>query len=77
MFTLDCAPGDAEALLKSRYDLGRRLACAVDGELVGSTRVRLKLSRFQRLAGLLADDGTAAEPLLLVPVGAADSGLYY
>ncbi|MDI6857198.1 MAG: LysM peptidoglycan-binding domain-containing protein [Dehalococcoidia bacterium] len=76
-FTLDCPPGDGEALLRTRYDLGRRLACAIDGELVGSTRVRLKLSRFQRLAGLLADDGTAAEPLLLVPIGAADSGLYY
>lgn len=76
-FTLDCAPGDADALLRTRYDLGRRLACAVDGELVRSTRVRLKLSRFQRLAGLLADDGTAAERALLVPVGAADSGLFY
>ncbi len=76
-FTLDCAPGDAEALIHSRYDLGRRLACAVDGEVVGSTRVRLKLSRFQRLAGLLLGEGTAREGLLLVPVGAADSGLYY
>jgi DNA-binding SARP family transcriptional activator len=76
-FTLDCAPGDAEALLRTRYDLGRRLACAVDGKLVGPTRVRLKLSRFQRLAGLLADDGTVAGPLLLVPAGASESGLYY
>ncbi len=76
-FTLDCAPGDAEAVLRSRYDLGRRLACAVDGELASSTRVRLKLSRFQRLAGLLVDDGTVAERLLLMPVGASERGLYY
>jgi nucleoid-associated protein YgaU/DNA-binding SARP family transcriptional activator len=76
-FTLDCAPGDGEALIRNRYDLGRRLACAVDGELVGSTRVRLKLSRFQRLAGLLADDGTVVGRPLLVPVGASESGLYY
>ena len=76
-FTLDCAPGDAEAVVRARYDLGRRLACAVDGEVVGSTRVRLKLSRFQRLAGLLMDDDAVREPLLLVPVGAADNAVYY
>ena len=76
-FTLDCAPGDAEAVMRARYDLGRRLACAVDGEVVGSTRIRLKLSRFQRLAGLLLSDDALREPLLLVPVGAADNGVHY
>ncbi|MDI6872308.1 MAG: LysM peptidoglycan-binding domain-containing protein [Bacillota bacterium] len=76
-FTLDCAPGDAEAIVRARYDLGRRLACAVGGEVVGSTRVRLKLSRFQRLAGLLVDDDLALHPLLLVPVGAADNAVHY
>ncbi|MDO8613908.1 MAG: LysM peptidoglycan-binding domain-containing protein, partial [Dehalococcoidia bacterium] len=76
-FALECAPGDAEAVVRSRYDLGRRLACAVDGEVASSTRIRLKLSRFQRLAGLLVDEGTGEEPLLLVPVGAAENGVYY
>lgn len=76
-FTLDCAPGDVEAVVRARYDLGRRLACAVDAEVVGSTRVRLKLSRFQRLAGLLIDDGAAGQTLLMVPVGAADNSVYY
>ncbi|MCJ7490695.1 MAG: hypothetical protein MUP15_00810, partial [Dehalococcoidia bacterium] len=76
-FALDCAPGDTEAVLRARYDLGRRLVCAVDAEVVGSTRIRLKLSRFQRLAGLLVGDDTLLEPLLLVPVGAADGGVHY
>ena len=76
-FALDCAPGDAEAVVRARYDLGRRLACAVDAEVVGSTRIRLKLSRFQRLAGLLVGDDTLLAPLLLVPVGAADGGVHY
>jgi len=76
-FTLDCAPGEAEAVMRARYDLGRRLACAVDGEVVGPTRVCLKLSRFQRLAGLLLSDDASRGPLLLVPVGAADNGVHY
>lgn len=76
-FSLDCAPGDAEAAVRSRYNLGRRLACAVDGEVLNSTRIRLKLSRFQRLAGLLMDGGAAGSALLLVPVGAAESGVHY
>ena len=52
-FTMDCAPGDADALAGSRFNVGRRLACAVDAEIVSRTRVQLKLSRFQRLAGML------------------------
>jgi len=76
-FTLDCAPGDADAIVRCRYDLGRRLACAIDGEMVGPTRARLKLSRFQRLAGLLVGDDSGRTPLLIVPVGSADNAVYY
>ncbi len=76
-FTLDCPPGDAEALVESRYTLGRQLGCAVDGELLGATAVRLKLSRMNQLAAaLLGDTGDGDQPLL-VPVGASDSGIHY
>ncbi|MCL4239739.1 MAG: LysM peptidoglycan-binding domain-containing protein [Dehalococcoidia bacterium] len=76
-FTLDCPPGDAEALVESRYALGRQLGCAVDGELLGATAVRLKLSRMNQLAAaLLGDTGDSHQPLL-VPVGASDSGIHY
>ncbi len=76
-FTIDCAPGDAEALANSRFNVGRRLACAVDAENIGRTRMRLKLSRFQRLAGMLLDQTGAAPIVLLVPVGASDTGIHY
>jgi DNA-binding SARP family transcriptional activator len=76
-FTLECAPGDADAAVRSRYDLGRRLACAIDGEVVSQTRIRLKLSRFQRLAGLMISERTFWLRLLLVPVGATDRSVYY
>ncbi|MPZ49737.1 MAG: LysM peptidoglycan-binding domain-containing protein [Dehalococcoidia bacterium] len=76
-FLLDCMPGDAEALVRARYDLGRRLACGVDGEVESPTRVRLKLSRFQRLAGLLVVGASFENPLLLVPVGATEGGVHY
>jgi DNA-binding SARP family transcriptional activator len=76
-FTLECAPGDAEPVVAARYELGRRLACGVDGAVARPTRIRLKLSRFQRLAGLLVDETADEEPLLLVPAGAADNGVYY
>ncbi len=76
-FTLDCPPGDAEALVESRYEVGRQLGCAVDGELLGATTVRLKLSRMNQLAAaLLGDTGDGDQPLL-VPVGASDSGIHY
>jgi DNA-binding SARP family transcriptional activator len=76
-FTLDCPPGDAEALVESRYALGRQLGCAVDGEFLGATTVRLKLSRMNQLAAaLLGDTGDSHQPLL-VPVGASDSGIHY
>lgn len=76
-FTIECPPGDADALVESRYTLGRQLSCAVDGTVVGSTTVRLKLSRMNQLAAaLLADTGDDSQPLL-VPVGASDSGIYY
>lgn len=76
-FTLDCAPGDADALVRSRFDIGRRLACAADAEGVSSTRVQLKLSRFQRLAGMLLDRAISPPVVLLVPVGAAQNGIHY
>lgn len=75
--TIECPPGDADALVESRYSLGRQLGCAVDGTVVGPTTVRLKLSRMNQLAAaLLADAGDDSQPLL-VPVGASDSGIYY
>jgi DNA-binding SARP family transcriptional activator/LysM repeat protein len=76
-FTLDCAPGEAQAVARSRYAVARRLACAIDGEADSSTRVRLRLLRFQRLAGLLVGDGRPTGALLLVPVGANGDGVYY
>jgi DNA-binding SARP family transcriptional activator len=73
-FLVECGPGDAEAVVRMRYDLGRRLACRVDGEVEDATHVIMKLSSFQRLAGLLA--GGTTDELLLVPVGAGN-GVYY
>jgi DNA-binding SARP family transcriptional activator len=76
-FMLDCAPGEAQAVARSRHMVGRRLACSIDGAAENSTRVRLRLSRFQRLAGLLVSDGRATDALLLVPVGANGDGVHY
>ncbi len=76
-FTLDCPPGDAEALVESRYAIGRQLGCAVDGELLGATAVRLKLSRMNQLAAALLAEAGAGDGPLLVPVGASDSGIHY
>ncbi|MDO8616119.1 MAG: LysM peptidoglycan-binding domain-containing protein [Dehalococcoidia bacterium] len=76
-FTIDCAPGDADALVRSRFDAGRRLACAVDAEALSPTRVQLKLSRFQRLAGMLLDRQDPSSAVLLLPVGATEDGIYY
>ncbi len=76
-FALDCAPGDADALVRSRFDIGRRLACAADAEAVSATRIHLKLSRFQRLAAMLIDRATAPPVVLLVPAGAAQNGIHY
>ena len=76
-FTIDCAPGDGAALVGRRFDVGRRLACAADAEAVSPTRVQLKLSRFQRLAGMLLDRDSASSGALLLPVGATEDGIYY
>ncbi len=76
-FTIDCAPGDGAALVGRRFDVGRRLACAADAEAVSPTRVQLKLSRFQRLAGMLLDRDSASSGVLLLPVGATEDGIYY
>src|SRR5690606_2899073 len=74
-FTIACPAGDAEAVVALRPDLARRLACDVDAELNGLTRVMLTLSRFQRLAGMLSD--SAAPMPLVVPVGASADGIVY
>lgn len=76
-FTIDCAPGDADALLRTRFDVGRRLACAADADGISRTRVHFKLSRFQRLAGMLLEQSNSAPTLLLVPAGATDKGIHY
>jgi DNA-binding SARP family transcriptional activator len=76
-FTIDCAPGDADALIRSRFDVGRRLACAVDADGASRTRVQFKLSRFHRLAGMLLDHPIATPTVLLVPVGASQNGIHY
>jgi len=76
-FTLDCPPGDGEALVESRYAISRQLGCAVDAELVGAMTVRLKLSRMSQLAAALLADANGREQPLLVPVGASDSGIHY
>ncbi len=76
-FTLDCPPGDAEALVESRHAIGRQLGCSVGGELLGPTAVRLKLSRMNQLAAELLADAAGSDQPLLVPVGASDSGIFY
>lgn len=75
-FTLDCPPGDADALVDSRHTFARQLGCAVDGAADGLTTVRLKLSRMSHLATSLFG-GARFGPDLLVPVGASDSGIVY
>lgn len=74
-FEVECPVGDAEALVAHRYELGRRLACRVDAELINARRVRLRLAGFQRLAGLLTEGPALA--VLPVPVGASADGIVY
>ena len=76
-FTIECAPGDADALARQRYNVGRRLACAINGSVESPTRVHLALSGFQRLAGLLFADSGTSDTLLLVPVGADEQSVIY
>jgi DNA-binding SARP family transcriptional activator len=76
-FTVQCPVGDAEALAGHRHDLERRLACEVEVDVIGTTRIVVTLSGFQRLAGLLADEFERAAPALIVPVGADDAGIVY
>lgn len=75
-FTLDCPPGDAEALAGSGDQLSRRLGCVIDAEIASSTTVRLKASRISRLASSLLPE-TGPFPDLLLPVGASESGIFY
>ena len=75
-FTVSCPPGDADALVAARYDLARSLACEVDGEVVGLTRVMLRLSGFQRLAAMLGSESDSPTALA-VPVGADERGIVY
>jgi DNA-binding SARP family transcriptional activator len=76
-FTLGCAPGDADALAHARYEVARRLACAVDAAAASRTRVEFTLSRFQRLAGMLLDRATTQPAVLLLPLGATEAGIHY
>ncbi len=39
-FTLDCPPGDANALVVARHILSRQFGCSVDGTEVAQTQVR-------------------------------------
>jgi len=75
-FTLDCPPGDASALVAARHTLSREIGCSVDAVETMPTQVRLKLSRFNRLASELFYE-PADGSLLIVPVGATDDGIYY
>lgn len=75
-FTLDCPPGDANALVAARHILSREIGCSVDAIEVAPTQVRLKLSRFNRLASELFHEPEGSS-LLIVPVGATDDGIYY
>lgn len=74
--TLDCPPGDANALVAARHALSREIGCSVDGTAVAPTQVRLKLSRFNRLATELFYEPSGGA-LLIVPVGATYDGIYY
>jgi DNA-binding SARP family transcriptional activator len=75
-FTLECPPGDANALVAARHSLSREIGCSVDGTELAPTEVCLKLSRFNRLASELFHEPEGASPLI-VPVGATDDGIYY
>ncbi len=75
-FTLECPPGDANALVGARQTLSREIGCPVDGSEMAPTQVRLKLSRFNRLASELFYEPRGGS-LLVVPVGATDDGVYY
>ncbi len=75
-FTLDCPPGDANALVAARHTLSREIGCSVDGRDVAPTQVRLKLSRFNRLASELFLEPEGGS-LLIAPIGATDDGIYY
>ena len=75
-FTLECPPGDANALVGARHTLSREIGCSVDSTEMAPTQVRLTLSRFNRLASeLFYEPGGGS--LLVVPVGATDDGVYY
>lgn len=78
-FTVSCPGADAEELVALRHDLARRLACDVEAATLGSSRVVLTLSGFQRLAAMLTDESgaPAAPAALMVPVGADADGVVY
>ncbi|MCC6433729.1 MAG: LysM peptidoglycan-binding domain-containing protein, partial [Acidimicrobiales bacterium] len=74
--TLDCPPGDANALVAARHTLSREIGCSVDATELAPTQVRLKLSRFNRLASELFLEPEGGS-LLIAPIGATDDGIYY
>src|SRR5690606_4814303 len=52
--TLECAPGDADALANARYDLGRRLGSVVGVEPRSQSRLDVRLThlgRFEAMEG--------------------------
>lgn len=75
-FTVRCPHGDEDALVAARHDLGRVLGCAFNGAVAGPGVVHLKLSRMSHLATAIFADYRERHSLLL-PVGAADDGIYY
>lgn len=75
-FTLECPPGDSNALVAARHTLSREIGCSVDGTEMAPTQVCLKLSRFNRLVSELFHEPIGG-PLLVVPVGATDDAIYY
>jgi two-component SAPR family response regulator len=75
-FTVRCPHGDEDALVAARHELGRVLGCAFNGAVIGPGVVHLKLSRMSHLATAIFADYREHHSLLL-PVGAADDGIYY
>jgi two-component SAPR family response regulator len=73
-----CMPGEVQALIGTRFTLGRRLDCLVDAHAVAGHQVELTVSGLRReAAALLPDVARDAPALLLVPVGADAAGIHY
>lgn len=73
--TLECDPGDADALANARYDLGRRLGSVVGVEPRPQGRVDVRLTHLGHFEAIEGDVPRVAP--LFVPVGASDDGIVY